>query len=79
MVNLIQGTAPESTHSASAIPEAEDGFNLYFAKEFIQNAIDFSVENLSKWKGIKANRTNIRSRAFRFRLIDYESIVPSIL
>lgn len=32
-----------------------------------------------KWKNVIANRTNMRTRSFRFRLIDYEDIVPTIL
>jgi hypothetical protein len=31
------------------------------------------------WQNIRANRTNMRSNAFRFRLIDFEYIAPAIL
>jgi|JI10StandDraft_1071094.scaffolds.fasta_scaffold185282_2 hypothetical protein len=45
----------------------------------MMNLIEDSIKNNQKWKGIMANRTNIRSRSFRFRLVDYEYIVPAVL
>ena len=41
--------------------------------------LDYSLGNYQKWKNIEANRLNMRTRAFRYRLIDYEAIVPSVL
>ncbi len=40
--------------------------------------IDYSLVNYKGWQGIRANRTNMRID-FRFRLIDYEYIVPNLL
>lgn len=35
--------------------------------------------NYKGWKDIKANKSNMRINAFKFRLIDYEYIVPELL
>ena len=41
--------------------------------------LDYSIPNFNKWKNIVANRANMRTRGFRFRLVDYEYLVPTIL
>jgi len=73
------GSTPQATHTASKAPEHQEGYNLFFSKAFVQNSLDYTATNYEHWQNIKANRTNMRSRSFRFRLIDFEYIVPTIL
>ena len=67
-----------NSYSPSA-PQHEDGFSVFFARQFVENLLDHSLGNYEKWRNIEANRLNMRTREFRFRLIDYEQIVPSVL
>jgi hypothetical protein len=41
--------------------------------------LDYSVINFKGWKNIKASRSNMRISTFRFRLVDYEYIMPDLL
>lgn len=79
IVNKMRGTIPGASHFVESIPSYEEGYNLFFTKEFVQNMIDSSLKTNPRWRNIIANRTNMRSSSFRFRLLDYEYIVPSVL
>jgi hypothetical protein len=41
--------------------------------------IEYSKLTYPGWKNIKVWRENMRTRVFKFRLIDFEYIVPSVL
>jgi hypothetical protein len=41
--------------------------------------MDDAMQNQQKWRNIEINKNNMRTRAFRFKLIDYEEIVPSVI
>jgi hypothetical protein len=45
----------------------------------MQGAIEYAANNYAPWREIKLNRNNMRTRLFRWRLIDFEYIVPSVL
>ena len=45
----------------------------------MQNLLDYSLLNLKNWTNIKASRSNMRTNSFRFRLVDYEFIMPELL
>lgn len=45
----------------------------------MMNLIEDSIKNNEKWKNIQINKGNMRTTAFKFRLIDYEQIVPNVL
>lgn len=41
--------------------------------------LEYFRANHPSWKNIKLNRLNMRTRVFKFRLIDFEYLIPAIL
>lgn len=77
--NQVAGTISTTTHVAVAPPAYEPGYNAFYSIEFIRNVIEYSKSNYDKWQNIKMTRDNMRTRSFKFRLVDLESIVPTVL
>lgn len=77
----MQGTVEGGAHVPSATPSADEGYDLFISKEFVQNTLDYYMKS-ELWKHLIVNRTSPRTAAwfnFRHRLVDYEDIVPSVL
>jgi hypothetical protein len=79
VANGIQGGIINTTHAAVVPPKFEPNFTTFYSLQFIQNMIEYSISNYGKWKDIKMNRLNMRTRIFNYRLIDFEYIVPNVL
>jgi hypothetical protein len=62
-----------------APPPHEEGFSSFYSLEFMRNAIDYARRNFAAWREVRLSRNNMRTRVFRWRLLDFEYIVPAIL
>ena len=79
VVNNIAGLIAGTSHAAIAPPDYEEGYSSFYSKEFFQNMVEYFRANHPSWKSVKLNRSNMRTRIFKFRLIDFEYLIPSIL
>ena len=41
--------------------------------------IAYSQANYAGWKNIKLNQDNMRNRVFKFRLLDFQYLIPAVL
>lgn len=76
---MISGNIAGTPKAAVAPPDYEPGYSSFISIEFIQNMIAYSKDNYPTWKNVKLNRQNMRTNIFKYRLIDFEPIIPSVL
>jgi hypothetical protein len=79
VMNGMSGTIPGTTKAAAYPPSYDDEYSSFYSIQFMQNMIAYSRDNYPAWKGIKLNRQNMRTSVFKFRLIDFEFVIPSVL
>lgn len=41
--------------------------------------IEYTSSNYGAWRELRLTRSNMRTKVFQFRLLDFEPIMPSVL
>ena len=75
----MSGSIAGTTKAAVAPPDYTPGYTSFYSLEFLQNMVAYSSANYPAWKNIKLSRQNMRNSIFKFRLLDFEYLIPSVL